>query len=204
MPKICMIGDRDSVLGFMALGFSVHEAPDAESAAAALHKLARDPENAVVYITEQYAAQIEEDIARYNNFAGVNCFVGMALEKQKAMEHPYPATMDKIERFGYDPKQLHHALRMQEFMTRYLNGEPYEDCLISKQHDSLMAVKHGCYRLEQAREIMSNTIDMMKSTKEAYMSTNPVAINKHAEEVLQNATVEILKRCFLSEIGGAA
>lgn len=161
-------------------------------------------------INEKYADLFQpvldarEDIARYNNFAGVNCFVGMALEKQKAMEHPYPATMDKIERFGYDPKQLHHALRMQEFMTRYLNGEPYEDCLISKQHDYLMAVKHGCYRLEQAREIMSNTIDMMKSTKEAYMSTNPVVINKHAEEVLQNATVEILKRCFISEIGGAA
>ena len=61
-----------------------------------------------------------EDIARYNNYAGMSCLLGMALEKQKAMEHPYPATIDKIERFGYDPKQLHHALRMREFMTRYM------------------------------------------------------------------------------------
>ena len=45
-----------------------------------------------------------EDIARYNNYAGMSCLLGMALEKQKAMEHPYPATIDKIERFGYDPK----------------------------------------------------------------------------------------------------
>ena len=67
MPKICMIGDRDSVLGFMALGFSVHEAPNAEEAAALLHRLARDPENAVIYITEQYAAQIGDDIARYKD-----------------------------------------------------------------------------------------------------------------------------------------
>ena len=67
MPKICMIGDRDSVLGFMALGFSVHEAPDAESAASLLHRLARDSENAVIYVTEQYAAQIGEDIARYKD-----------------------------------------------------------------------------------------------------------------------------------------
>lgn len=143
-----------------------------------------------------------EEIARYNNYAGLNCLVGMALEKQKAMEHPYPATMDKIERFGYDPKQLHHALRMQEFMNRYLNGEPYEDCLISKQRDYLKNVKRGCYRLEQAREIMENTINTMKSIKEAYMNANPVVINRHADEVLQTATVEILKRCFLSEIGG--
>lgn len=60
-----------------------------------------------------------EEIARYNNYAGMNCIMGMALEKQKAMEHPYPATMDKIEASGYDPKQLHHALRLREFMTRY-------------------------------------------------------------------------------------
>lgn len=96
----------------------------------------------------QSVLDAREDIARYNNYAGVNCLVGMALEKQKAMEHPYPATMDKIERFGYDPKQLHHALRMREFMTRYLAGVSYEDCLISAQHDYLMDVKRGCCTLE--------------------------------------------------------
>ena len=67
MPKICMIGDRDSVLGFMALGFAVHEAHDAETAAATLHRLARDPDNAVIFITEQYAAALEEEIARYKD-----------------------------------------------------------------------------------------------------------------------------------------
>ena len=33
-----------------------------------------------------------ERIARYNNYAGMNCLFGMALEKQKALEHPYPGT----------------------------------------------------------------------------------------------------------------
>ena len=150
----------------------------------------------------QSVLDAREDIARYNNYAGVNCLVGMALEKQKAMEHPYPATMDKIERFGYDPKQLHHALRMREFMTRYLAGVSYEDCLISAQHDYLMDVKCGCCTLEQARELMSKTIETMIADKKNYMDTYPPIINKHAEEVLQTATVEILKRCFLSEIGG--
>lgn len=150
----------------------------------------------------QSVLDAREDIAHYNNYAGVNCLVGMALEKQKAMEHPYPATMDKIERFGYDPKQLHHALRMREFMTRYLAGVPYEDCLISAQHDYLMDVKRGCCTLEQARELMSKAIETMIADKQSYMDTHPPTINRHAEEVLQTATVEILKRCFLSEIGG--
>lgn len=68
MPKISMIGDRDSVLGFMALGYAVYEAVSAEEAAATLHRLARDPDNAVIFVTEQYAAMIEEDIARYKDY----------------------------------------------------------------------------------------------------------------------------------------
>lgn len=91
---------------------------------------------------------------------------------------------------------------MREFMTRYLAGVPYEDCLISAQHDYLMDVKRGCCTLEQARELMSKTIETMIADKKNYMDTYPPIINKHAEEVLQTATVEILKRCFLSEIGG--
>lgn len=145
-----------------------------------------------------------EEIARYNNYAGINCLVGMALEKQKAMEHPYPATIDKIERFGYDPKQLHHALRMREFMTRYMDGESYADCLISKQCDYLREVKRGCHSLEEARTLMQAAIDSMTADKQHYMDTVPVSINKHANEVLQTATVEILKRCFLIEIAKEA
>lgn len=141
-------------------------------------------------------------IARYNNYAGMNCIMGMALEKQKAMEHPYPATMDKIEAFGYDPKQLHHALRLREFMTRYEAGEPYADCLISNQCDYLKEVKRGCYSLKEARALMSTAIQSMTEGKKRYMDTVPVSINQHANEVLQKATVEILKRSFLKEIQG--
>lgn len=143
-----------------------------------------------------------EEIARYNNYAGMNCLMGMALEKQKAMEHPYPGTMDKIEAFGYDPKQLHHALRMREFMTRYMAGEPYAECLVSKDHDFLMEVKWGDYPLEQARAMMNATIALMKADKQQYVDAVPVQVNGHADAVLRTATVEILKRCFLTELQG--
>lgn len=143
-----------------------------------------------------------EDIARYNNYAGMSCLLGMALEKQKAMEHPYPATIDKIERFGYDPKQLHHALRMREFMTRYMAGEKYSDCLVSRQSDYLVEVKRGCHPLEEARQLMQKAISSMTDDKKQYMDTVPVAINEHANKVLQTTTVEILKRCFLTELQG--
>ena len=67
MYKIAILGDRDTVLGFMALGFSVQEVSDAETAAKKLHALARTGEYAVIFITEKYAAQIQEDIDRYKD-----------------------------------------------------------------------------------------------------------------------------------------
>lgn len=65
MYKIGIIGDRDAVQGFMALGFSVHEAADAEEAARELHAMARSAEYGVIFLTENYAMQLEAELARY-------------------------------------------------------------------------------------------------------------------------------------------
>ena len=67
MYKIGIIGERDSVMGFMAIGFAVHEAPDSETAAKILHTLAKDESYAIIFIVENYAKAIAEDIARYKD-----------------------------------------------------------------------------------------------------------------------------------------
>ena len=67
MYKIGMIGERDSVIGFMALGFAVHEAEDVDGARALLHTLAKNSEYAIIYIVENYAIALAEDIAKYKD-----------------------------------------------------------------------------------------------------------------------------------------
>ena len=62
--KIGVIGDRDSILGFKAVGFDVFEAQGANAAAEALHAAAAG-DYAVVYITEQAAGEILDEIDRY-------------------------------------------------------------------------------------------------------------------------------------------
>lgn len=65
MYKVAVIGKRSDVLGFMALGFRVAEAEDAESARRALHTLAKSREYAVIFLCENYAPDLEEDVAAY-------------------------------------------------------------------------------------------------------------------------------------------
>ncbi|MGI6337429.1 MAG: V-type ATP synthase subunit F [Clostridiales bacterium] len=62
--KIAVIGDRTSVLGFRALGLETIFAQNAEEASQALHTLARE-KCAIIYITEDLARHIPEEIARY-------------------------------------------------------------------------------------------------------------------------------------------
>ncbi len=64
MYKAAVIGDRQSVMGFRALGLTIECAETASQAAAALHRLA-ESSHAVIYITEQLAEKIPQEIARY-------------------------------------------------------------------------------------------------------------------------------------------
>ena len=67
MYKIGIIGDRDSVLGFMALGYSVFEVQNSEDAAAKLHELVRSEKYAVLFVVEDIAIAIQEDIEKYKD-----------------------------------------------------------------------------------------------------------------------------------------
>ena len=86
MYKIGVIGDSDSVMGFMALGFSVHEAPDAASAGKILRRIAAE-DYAVIFIVENYAISLADEIAAYKNsplpsiipFPGKNGTVGYGM-----------------------------------------------------------------------------------------------------------------------------
>jgi V/A-type H+-transporting ATPase subunit F len=66
MYKIGVIGEKDSVLGFKALGFDVFPTLSAEEAEETLHRLASES-YAVVYVTEQTAEKISGAIARYRS-----------------------------------------------------------------------------------------------------------------------------------------
>lgn len=67
MFKIAVLGDRESVLGFKALGLEVHSAETALEAKKTLHALAKDGETAIIYLTEQYAAQMPDEISKYKD-----------------------------------------------------------------------------------------------------------------------------------------
>lgn len=64
--RIAVLGDRESVLGFNVLGLDVFPAETVEDARRTLHRLAKD-QFAVIYLTEQLAQHMQDDLARYKD-----------------------------------------------------------------------------------------------------------------------------------------
>ena len=160
------------------------------------------------YINPEYTAIYQpmfdnnERIAHYNNYAAVNCIAGMVFEKRKALCHPYEGLRAKIEKYGYDNKQLHHILRCEEFLKRYINGVPYEECLIPTNAQHLIDVKASyIYSLEDAVELADNCEAIVKKVKQDYMDAHEVAIDHEAETVMNDVLIDVLKHAFKKEIG---
>ena len=64
--RIAVMGDKDSVLGFKALGLDVFPVESLDDARHTLHRIAKE-DYAVVYLTEQLAVQMEADVNRYKD-----------------------------------------------------------------------------------------------------------------------------------------
>ncbi len=64
--KLAVLGDEISVLSYRTLGFTVSVCENADEGKKSLHALAKEG-FAVIYITEQLAEKMPEEIAKYKD-----------------------------------------------------------------------------------------------------------------------------------------
>ena len=114
---------------------------------------------------EAWNAMIEnrELVARVHPMAAAKAMMGMVQEKFHAMEHRYPSRAHIVDKFGYDPKQLQHLIRMSWFLETYVEDVCSYDAILTLNYthngqmgvrEWLMDIKRGrAYDLEKAKEI---------------------------------------------------
>lgn len=145
-----------------------------------------------------------EAIAHYDIHRAIKSMKGIAMEKYHAMEHKYPSKIEIIEKYGYDSKQLHHLLRVEEYLSRYIAGESYEKCLIPNpiRAKRLRAIKedNGLLSLEEARCAANTalaTIEMMCEEGMAYYSEG---YDPEVEKLLKEVQYDIMKFAVAAEL----
>lgn len=143
--------------------------------------------------------QYREDIAHINMNQALRCMAGMSMEKLKALEHPYPTIKDKIDKYGYDPKQLHHIFRMNDFIKKYVSKQKYENCLIPDNKEFLMNVKKGMLSLEEARTLSVEIDNDTKRIKNEKVTEVDI-INQKGIDILNKVKFDLLKKKFKEDI----
>lgn len=115
-------------------------------------------------------------VCRYNPEKLVTCTFGMAKEKEKALEHPYEGLKDKIEKYGYDGKQLHHIIRLACFLNIYIDSKcDFNEALNSYNYPSLDRLKLDKaklseFSLERARAISDMYIRNITTMRQFFES----------------------------------
>ena len=126
----------------------------------------------------------------------------MALEKRHSLEHPYPTIKEKIEKYGYDPKQLHHIFRLYLVLCEYLDGESFQKCLILPENErkALIDVKRGKYALFTAREMADDYLEQIKEMVDNYKRTHERKIDTKIDDFLNEICYEMVKKGIKDEL----
>lgn len=144
-----------------------------------------------------------EEIARMNPYRAVKSMQGIAKEKYHAMEHRYPSKADIIDAYGYDGKQVHHLMRVDDYLERYIAGERYEACLrptstkVPRMMDYKMLDKIS---LEEAREEAKEVLAHVDAMANAFCEEHEDQENPEMRELLQDVCYDIMEIAVRKEL----
>lgn len=128
----------------------------------------------------------------------LSSIVGMSKNKLAALKHPYPTIIDKIEKFGYDPKQLHHIIRLNDLIKKVVAGKPYKECLIPDNIDYLIDIKKGIIPLEEAEKMAKEYDEETYQIRNANIGTKEP--NAKGVNILNSVKSRLIKEYFISSL----
>jgi hypothetical protein len=146
--------------------------------------------------------QNREEIAHMNPYRAVKAMKGVAMEKFHAMEHPYPTKLDIINKYGHDGKQTHHLIRIDDFITRFIAGEPYVDCLKPTKGliDELQAYKRQEIPLEVARKRANEVLEHVIMVADDFCATCEDKEHEGCRWLLEDVSHNIMRIATLREL----
>ena len=142
-----------------------------------------------------------ELIANYDPYKAVKTMRGLARRKYEQMEHESPSHHDDIGKYGYSPKELHHLLRIEEYIERYISCEPYCDCLHTKKATYLSGVKLEPFHLNAARMLAEKAMYHIDQMCDKFIAENNIEVNQDVDALLDDVQYNIMKIAIKKEIG---
>lgn len=146
---------------------------------------------------------LAEELVHAHPSQTVKTMSGISKEKYKALKHPYPTIKWKIDKWGYDGKQLHHIIRINDFIKRYIYGLSFKEAMQPTDHirDMLIKAKLNEYTLEEAEDLAKKFDEETNQIKDDYIKYHGENItNEAAYDALNSIKVKILKKYFTEQL----
>ena len=141
-----------------------------------------------------------EEIAHYNLYQAIKSMKGIAMEKYHAMEHPYPSKVEVLAEYGYDPKQVSHLIRVEDYIERYIKGDSYESCLRPTDPEFIMDMKLGKYDLAAARDIANKSITRIITMADEFAAKIENTFDKEVDDLLNDVQYNIMRKAIVMEL----
>ena len=141
-----------------------------------------------------------EEIAHYDFLRAVTSMRGIAMNKFVALKKDLPSTHDDIQKYGYCMKQLHHLVRIDEYLERYISGESYEKCLRPHDPEYLISLKTEPRDLRTAEFLAQVAMDHIDNMYAAIKVTHDFNPNKEVDELLNDVQYNIMKIAISEEL----
>ena len=148
-----------------------------------------------------------DDIETINFDRFLSATKGMIMEKRKALCHPYPTIKEKIDKYGWDGKQLSHMLRLYYILEDILvNDKKYGDAIIvddifRKTLLNQIKLNQIPYREEEAVKIADNIVDKSGELVEQYRSENgKKELNKETEKWIDDFIIKVVKQEVINSL----
>jgi len=135
-----------------------------------------------------------------------NACYGIMLQKQKALTHPYPSIQDKIDRYGFDSKQLHHIIRLYHIILELFYNFGYSEAIVPNYFakNLMMEIKDMSYfkksyeeNIQEAKDMAKHYISMVEKYSPNFSAKETANI---IEKSLYNTMNKIIKGNILSSI----
>ena len=146
-------------------------------------------------------------ISAYDIKSFVRGIVGMAREKQNSLCHPYPSIAWKIERYGFDGKQLSHCARLVSFLEKFSVGKSIEECFdetenwLLRNYKKFKGANGEILTPQEAEELCDMYVEIARAKRDwilnEYKEQKP---NEKVIELLTDVKRQVLTQWFKEEL----
>ena len=95
---------------------------------------------------------------------------------------------------------LHHLVRIDEYLERYIAGESYEKCLRPHDPEYLISLKTEPRDLQTAELLAQVAMDHIDNMYAAVKATHDFNPNKEVDELLNDVQYNIMKIAISEEL----